>query len=126
MKVEMNIAEKSAGLLLKKTFYRLEFSVSFDVSEKDAIKKLGLGDYAILQQPPASAKDAEMNEFQFPGCHGNKAIWVKRLLNGKQQSFDYELLLEAQKAMEDLKENLTNLKGALSRANTPNSERFEI
>ena len=127
MKVSLKIEEQvlRVGFFKKVRRHHLAARVDFTPEERQAIERSGISGYELFSYP-ASGVMVEYALEKFPHLKGRIPIHVADFLRQPQFKPPYPDVLQAQRAMAELKENLIYLKSAMEQVSAPASESFEI
>ena len=127
MKVKMNIEqdEVKTGFFKKKLIHRVAATVEFTPEERNAIVAGGLDKYELFSYP-ASPDMLEYALEKHPHLKGRFPVEVEHFLAGKSAKPPYPDVLQAQRAMAELKENLVSLKSVIESVSAPQGESFEL
>jgi hypothetical protein len=122
VKVNIKIEERSEKVSMFKSMsiHVLRANVELNEEEKAAIQQLKLADYTLINEPLFLPIDIKT----FHG-EAHRAIPVSNLLKGGV-TLSYPDPIHAQNGMTELKQQLTNLKEMLNRADSPNEDSFEL
>lgn len=138
MKVSIKNVEKTVGvLILKRTLYGVECTVTFTEEEKAIIKERNLGELVILERKPPADVDAEAHEERHVALKVATAVWKGRdanhfhltpnkLLRGPE-TYWMNSVVNCKNYVLDLKEALTLLKdGIADSRDKSEDETFEL
>ena len=127
MKVNMKIdqQEHRVGFFRKEISHHLAARVDFTPEERQAIERSGIKTYELFSYP-ASGVMVEYALEKYPHLKGRIPIHVADFLRQPQFKPPYPDVLQAQRAMAELKENLIYLKSAIEQTSAPASESFEL
>lgn len=103
MRVSINHTSVSRGFLFKKTYHEVTLSVLFSHEQKQIIRQRRLGDTALLERRPATAKVDDRDE--------KFALYLSALINGQSDRFLCANPAAAKRYEESLLEALAHLHG---------------
>src|SRR5688572_27838977 len=109
MKVDISRKEDTHGLLFKKKVYVVTLNVQLTEEEKKAIELANIRNHVLVERPPrAGVKDSAGAEDVFH-------LYVRHILNGKPDVYEFSDLGQAMEYQEALPDALRALKGIIER-----------
>lgn len=123
MRVNMDVVQRRAkiGMFKSQDVAEVILNAEFTEEEKHKIKKLGIGDYTFFKRP-CLQRDTQGQKILGPEGY---TIKVKNPVKGEWAPLHYENLLEANQAINELEQQVRNLKNHLEGAE-PERRSFEL
>lgn len=126
MRVNIEYANKSAGLLFTKSLPQVCVTVDFSPEELQRIKQLGILDRVLVKRVPHEKELKKYNRRDWENIQDAYWLRVKDLVKNRPDTFTFDALVDAQSYERELTEALKTLKSHIAEDVSTASKTFEL